>query len=388
MYLECLKYLVGLASSDCNCYSTGRPVDFDTSYSGKFITDYVSLKFAGSAADCEQGGVWDILETSRRQAITDFIADFMAELLARKKQRFQAFANQEIGQFRYTANSAFSPSATVAGVEFQPLQIRGGKQTLYGVSLALAGFVGSIDVDVNVYSSADLTTSLGSVTITLTAPNTRVYQAFATPIVLDLGGTDTELKYYFVYDVPAGTTFPNSPIDELVTGSTGCCGSVAQSVQAADYRFNPFKQFGKWSGVEANGATNLMDAPLILNGETKGLRLRTSLGCDSTEMLCNWASFMNQDAPQNMGETYNLALNTSLLIAFKAAYHAANKVVDSANINRITTMSKEALWGKMQNLNKRYHEGIVWLAQNTPDSENDCWTCKDDSSLLVKSILI
>jgi hypothetical protein len=386
--MNCLTNVVGLASSDCVCYEDNRPVDFDTSTSGLYLTDYVPLKFTSAAADCEQGGVWEILTTARTLGIKAFLNEFGRFLGSKKQNRFQPFQNDYIGQFRYKNNNNLSPNSTVCGVRFVPLQVRGGNVVVTGFDLALGGLITPTAVTVYVYSSANMTTPVDSLVVNLTASNVRAAATFSTPVVLDISNTDPALEYYFLFSLPVGATYQDTTVLAAGTASGGCCGRVPESQQAAMLRLNPFQQFGQWSGCESANLSDFPNNINVLNGNSYGLRIRASLGCDYTQWLCTLAENLAANNPYLIGEKFNFGIEMANLIQAKSASIAMTKIVDSANINKITLMSKEALWGKSKKLDNEFLSGVAWLVDNMPDSANDCWKCKDDKTSIVKQILI
>ena len=89
--LSCLDNIIGLSETDCSCFESGRPTDYNTSLSGFYLADNfgLTMNFTNSAADCEQGGVWDILQASRTEAINRFLKDYAMTLNSVKKYRFR-----------------------------------------------------------------------------------------------------------------------------------------------------------------------------------------------------------------------------------------------------------------------------------------------------------
>ena len=90
--LPCLDNVIGLSSTNCNCWDDTKPVDFATlnaSSSGLYVaeSDAIPLRWANSAADCENGGLWDLLIKSREKAIRGFVADFLGEVQRVKQEQ-------------------------------------------------------------------------------------------------------------------------------------------------------------------------------------------------------------------------------------------------------------------------------------------------------------
>lgn len=375
--MECLRLLIGLSDDTCSCFDTDRPVDYNTSNSGQFITDQIPIEFTNSAADCERGGVWDILEKSRNQAIRDFVRDFSISISNEKDNTFEPFAGL-IGRERF--NGTINPVSTslIFGHRIKPAYIKGGCITLNSIQLALDGIVGSTDVDVEVYSSLNLTTPISATTVTLTASNQFFTASFPSSVILDLSNVDEELEWYIVYSLPAGTT----PVNNKLVNDCGCGGPDRK------IRDNPFLQFGEFKGIESTTVSNLENV-LRSSDNANGLRLDGFVSCDTLGWLCD-LSVNPQDVSQNKssGQYLKLGMAMSDLILFRSAAVAADKIVSSKNINRITMLSKEGLWGKMKQMNKMYQEGMIWFARNVPDTVTDCFTCKEDKNLSVNTIAI
>ena len=83
--IGCLENIVGLSSSPCNCWDSSKPTNFATvneSKSGLYIAspDKIPLTFTNSAADCENGGVWELLVAMRQKAIKEFQVEYSKNL--------------------------------------------------------------------------------------------------------------------------------------------------------------------------------------------------------------------------------------------------------------------------------------------------------------------
>lgn len=376
--MQCLRLLVGLSDTTCNCFVDGsEPADYNTSNSGLFITDELPIEFTNSAADCERGNVWDILAKARDQAIRDFIRDFSIGITEYKDQTFYPFQGF-IGRDRF--NSTITPVSTAVyvGQRILPAYIKGGCIILQGVQLALSGLAGPTNVDVNVYSSKDFTTALATTTVALTASNTFASASFPSDVVLGLSDVDEDLEYYIVYELPAGT----QPVNNEIIADCGCGGPDRK------LRENPFLQYGDFHGIEADTLSNL-ENPLRSSDNANGLRLEGFVTCDTLGWLCD-LSVNPEDVTQNKstGQHLRLGLAMAEIIKKKAVVVAADKIVSSKNLNRITMLSKEGLWGKMKQQERMYQEHMLWFVQNVPDDVTDCFTCKEDKNLSVNSILI
>ncbi len=83
MSLDCLNNIIGLSATACTCWDAEKPADFtalNASSSGLYIMqpDTVPVRWTNSAADCENGGIWDLAINARTQAVRDFLSDYLA----------------------------------------------------------------------------------------------------------------------------------------------------------------------------------------------------------------------------------------------------------------------------------------------------------------------
>ena len=82
---DCYQDIIGLYNGDCDCLD-GRPLDYNVSDSGLYISDLLEPKFIDGLLNCDQGdSVWELMEIVRDLAIRYFIADSNALLLQGNK---------------------------------------------------------------------------------------------------------------------------------------------------------------------------------------------------------------------------------------------------------------------------------------------------------------
>ena len=150
MSLDCLNNIIGLSDTDCNCWDSSKPVDFDTlneSLSGLYVSqpNTIPIRWTNGAADCENGGVWDLLIQARKDAVRDLVADFLAANSQVRKEQFLPFT--KIGDPYY--KRATLVRGDVAGAYIEPYDIRGGKIRVESVDLTFfSGIVAPVDVDI------------------------------------------------------------------------------------------------------------------------------------------------------------------------------------------------------------------------------------------------
>ena len=381
--MDCLRTLVGLSDQDCNCYDTDKPVDWNTASSGLFITDELPLNFIGSAADCEQGGVWDILEKARERAIKDVLRDYAANLYMYHSQTFSPYPvsdttnEKRIGAYKNNGSFAFSSLADVAGIYFVPRKIKGGRAVLRGFDLKLDNLTAE---KIDIFIADNYRGTIQTLTVTYTSTGDFVYIPFDNPIVLEFDNVDQDLKYFIGYSIVSGARYANNEITD------GCCGRTGPT-------YNPFLSYFEHNrqiyGFEAasNSIADL-DTPLTSNNYARGMRLDMSLTCDVFAWLCALSSDPT-DITQNgaNGEGIRFGMMLADLIRAAAIQHAGRRILQSQNINRITMLSAESVNDIMMHQAEIYQSGIKYMARETPHWANDCLECLNDKTISKNAIL-
>lgn len=380
MLENCLKNLVGLSRSDCSCFDTDRPTDFNISQSGLYISDGLSLKVTDSASDCEQGGVWDILETSRDRAINEFTMDYMHGIEARYGDKYTPFYSSNhkdrfIG--KKNINSAFvSPISDFAALRLDPKCIKGGILTIEGVELALRDISIPTTVDVNLFSSEDLLNPIDVVSIKLTAINTFTYEAFSTPFQIDLSDSDFdngEINYFLAYKIPQGAKVPRTKIYD------GCNCSKGSKI-----KYNPWAQYLDAYGVSSD-EFNTLDRAKYTNSFTMGLRVKATASCNKITWLCELANDFSE--LMTLGDKdFKYASDLAQIINVRAKEIVLDTVLRSPNINRLTMFAKDGVRDLRNRYRKQYSEYLQWFLQYMPLHRNDCLTCHNNRNVSKNTI--
>ena len=382
MLEDCLKNLVGLSRSDCSCFEDDRPADFQTSLSGLYIADELNLSVTNSAADCEKGGVWDILETSRDRAINEFVMDYMHGIQSRYGDAFTPFYSSNhkdrfIGK-NNISSAKINPVSNVAAMKINPRCIKGGVLTIEGVELALNNIQIPTSVDVKLFKSNDLINPIDTATINLTAQKTFFYAAFSKPIRIDLSDSDydnSELYYYLAYQIPQGATIPRAKIYE------GCNCSKGSIL-----KYNVWAQYISIDGVSAIDFENL-DKPRYSNSYTMGLRIKATASCDRISWLCELANDFNELL--TLGDKdFKYASDLAYTINSRAKEIVLDTILRSPNINRLTMFAKDSVRDLRNRYRKQYAGYLQWMINNIPLHRNDCLTCHNDRSVSKNTILI
>ena len=373
---DCLRNVIGLSDTNCNCWDSDKPVDFATlnaSNSGLYLSqpDTIPVKITNTAADCEQGGVWDMLVTARDRGIKDVVAMFIELVQARLAETRTTFQDY-VGTS--SKNSFVIPSFDYQGIYFRPYYIKGGALVIDKVQLALTNITAPVDVDVFVYRGSDLTTSLGSTTVTLTTAGDFYEASFSTPVAIDLSTIrdDEDEKIFVVYELPSGARVVNN---ETEIGC-GTCGGYA-----ARLKRNPQLEWNcEINGFESDSIANL-NTIRRASSYARGLRVNASFYCDWWSWLCDVATNLNTIV-QVGGQKANLGMQLADAIQAASVARLAEAIKNSPNINRYGIVMDDKYWYSTINRNKRNAaQWIAFIADKLPHDVTDCLKCLDNGRL-------
>lgn len=382
MSLDCLNNIIGLSPSDCNCWDASKPIDFNSlnaSSSGLYVSqpDTITLRWTNSAADCENGGIWDLLISARDKAVRDLLSDFLTATQQVKTERFLPFTT--IGDNYY--KKAELVKSNVAAVWLEPYELRGAKLTIESVDIAFFdGIAGSTNVDIELYSSLDFSTPIDTATATVTANKQYFTATFATPVVIDLGDIRSDLneRLYFAYTIPVGARPINNSYKK------GCnCGGQTQ------IRNNPYLQVMCIGGVQADSFLNL-DKPVTGTATMQGMLINASLECDYYSWLCELAQTPNVITSVNgSGQRLNLGMALADGLQAKAVVNLVQSILNSSRINHFTmVLGVEELYRLKGHFMKIYQAAIKNLVYYMPSDVSDCLICAKDKRLNKGQILV
>ena len=384
--MDCLTKIVGLSGTGCDCWDNTKPTSFEDlneSTSGLYISqaDTVPLRIVGSSADCENGGIWDLVIQSRDGvdgrggAVRDFVKDFLMASQATKHNQFLPF--DHIGDDYYKTAKAVKGS--VAGFYFEPYRIKGGKIKIQSIDLAFFnGIAGSLDVDISVYSSLDLTTPLSVSTATVTGNKQFFKATLATELVIDLGKIRDDLneRIYFLYTVPVGAN-PASNESQIKV----CCNG-------SKFERNPYLQLMcNIGGIQADTVpeveTKIKDSSSTMNG----LFVNASFECDYYSWLCNLAQKPNQPFATDTGENVALGMALADGLRAKCVVNLINSILNSSRINHYTMLQDPK---KMYEIRGRYMKIYVAAIDNIvyymPSTVTDCLVCTKSNQMIKVTI--
>jgi hypothetical protein len=382
MSLDCLNKIVGLSQTPCTCWDSEKPVDFDElnqSTSGLYVSqpDTIPLRWTGGSADCENGGVWELIINARDNAVRDLTKDFLTAVQQVKSNQFIPFT--KIGDDYFSRFQNVNGSSLGAFIE--PYCIKGGLLRLQGVKIAFfSGIAVSTDVLISVYSSKDPNTLITSATATVTA-NKQFFEAtFAEELVIDLGEirTDINERLYFTYDLPAGA-IPVENDKEI----RACCGSSL-------YEKNPYLQIlSTLGGVQANNQGDLISNPLQITSTLNGLVIVGTMECDYYSWLCTLAQKPSDSFSVSGGGRLNLGMALADGIQAKSLVNLANSLLMGRRINEFSMIQDpKNLYHIRGHYLKIYQHAIDNLVYYMPDDVTDCLVCNDDDRIKKSSIIV
>lgn len=357
--MDCLTNVIKLSKTTCECFDDDKPEEFNEGLSDITLDQLEGFPFLSAikaSANCEAGGLWDMMAGARTEAEMQFKADLMACVQSNLTMRRNNFKGI-IGDIAF--NSTLSLTEDQAGIAFKPYPIDGGYYVVERIGLA---FNTTQPITVKVYSSEDTTVEIASYDMA-TAANNLQWVALSPALKLPLWSTrTTQLEYYFVYELTGVYLPKNIRID--------CgCGKTSDT---------SWKNWGSIKGIKGADAT---DYPNYTGTkELNGLLLDVKFVCEATRLICS------DEFPLDF-ENDGRAMQMAYAIRFKAAEIVVQKVLDSDEINRYTLMKREALYGKREHFRKKYEDWVAYLCENTEVTNTDCLMCKTNNQVAKGTIL-
>lgn len=369
---DCLSHIIGLSRTNCSCFDSGKPGDAVTSDSGIYLDEQEGLRLnmVDAVADCEAGGMWDILSRARENGIGYFKQELMALLLTKdlknKREPFKGI----IGEAEFK-NSLSVLGNDYAGIRIVMQNTISGVMTIHRIGLVFET-IGTFDISVyNNFSD----TPINTYTVTSKA-NGLQWVTLPTPLELAMNDDNSNNPQYYILYTPSLTPNPKD-----IKGSCGC-GDGKYS-----YYFNPavpvFKSYTKyrWSEFIMLGGTKGNTISDRLNwgvdSYLNGIMLDAEFDCNTTELICK----------QNFNYNGNgVALAMAYAIRFRSAAIVIDEILGSSQINRYTMMDRETMSGKRNNFVKEYQARMNWIADKINWRANDCLACDDFNSLIKVGI--
>lgn len=367
---NCLSHIIGLSQTTCECFDDGKPNSAITSESGLYLDEIegLNLNLIDSAEDCETGGIWDAMEKARENATLAFKTDLMASLLGRYKAKRNPFTGI-VGSSKF--KNSLTLSGTYGGVRIYCANIISGLMTINRIGLV---FEQAATFDIYVYNNVD-DTPIQTYEVNSVA-NKLTWFTLPAPLNLEMSDETSENpQYYILYSVSG-----KNPKD--IQGGCGCSSQVYKYYWNIN---NPvFKSYerDRWSeyimltGIQGSTISERED--WTTSSYLNGIMLDAEFVCKQNELICK----------QNLNfESNPLAMVMAYTVRFKAAALLIDSILSSSNLNRVTMMEREALYGKRSSYLKNYNERIEYLSNQINWKANDCLACNDFDDVIKVGIL-
>lgn len=378
MVPDCINNIIGLSQSTCPCNEQDRPEGYNVSESGLFLDELegLNLEMVKKAADCNRGGLWDLMQKAKDNAIKATFADIGASIAQSYSQR-----NSYVGLIGTGSYTRIIPNdGAYQGIGLNAGMVKGTKAKLKAVGLLL-NQSGEFEVNVCANYKAD---PINETPIIINAvANQMTTVVLPEPIILELYREDLEgsmfanpLQYSILYQPGMA-----QPKDTQIS-----CGCGNKDQEIGQY-LNP-------RGVYGSDLSQLqMDSTVKFSESvySYGMILDVELYCDSYGIIC---------------ENYKRSQDWAMVLAHTVRYKAGELLIEyiqsTGNIDRYTTMNREYLWGKRSHFRLEYGSRIFgeggidkgeklsggWLSQNVNVAYSDCYKCSQRAGVSQGKILL
>lgn len=348
--MGCLDNIIKLSRTECECFDTDKPVDYDEGQADVYLDELegLSLNLLDSVTDCENGNIWDKMDRARANASQRLKADLLACIGLTYMSRRPNYTGL-IGDVKFSQTLNFSQ--TKAGIVIKVPKIEGGFLKIRRLGVI---FNAVASVTINIYSNVDMDNAIGTYTFN-SAANTVQYASLNTPLELPLWSTEVDkLEYYLVYD-KVGFLPKNNKTD------CGCGGK------------SPLL-WKNWLSVQGIRGDNTEYDNYTTSSELNGLVVDGDLYCQTGRLICS------DERPLDF-ENDGIAMQLAFAVRFKAGELLLEEILASAEINRYTMLDRETLWGKRNHYRKKYDEWVQFLCENIEPGYNDCLKCRPNSNI-------
>lgn len=351
--MECLDGLVGISRTTCPCIIDGltqeQIEEMNKSQSGLYLDELpgaLALKDISNIDGCKD--YFELAKESLLIAKKTFSDDVQI-----------AMANQYTDKPKFNGDLGNPSFAGFLGKSkpFQFMQVipnRPGDATitLRNIKLTVSA-TDVVDFFILVGHSGDIpqviyTTQVNTVAnfgVTIPLPQNKV---------LPTTSNGRELHYYFVWKGDTGTAARDNKL------SCGCSGG------------NGYDDFVYLKGGESDnlGMENTRNDEF-----SHGFTVNVTVGCETGRLVCREFDAKNA-----------IAVATSVSIQNKANEILIEKVLKSQNINRITMMNREHLYGKRNTFRAKYEATVQWLVLGLDVTKSGCWICNQNQMQIVNAL--
>lgn len=350
MGLQCFDNIIGITESTCECLTVGLGNEeinsvlwYKVSKSGLYLDrlpGIVDIKGVNSSTPCD-----DQVATFYKDAIKDAIKfmhdDMVAGLLKKFKQVKLAYSGKALST-DYTIDDAITQD--YAGVMIRTEGMKGGSLQINNI-FTMFNSTGTITLKVyRGLHNSDNIEFVEDITAVATEANKIKPNILANPKIYPL--CEEGYDYYFVYQ--RGEMRPkNNPVD------CGCGNSQ-----------NQLREYANFWGIVGNDLNNITNFQQRANAS--GLAFDLAIGCDTSAVVCDLYKHY-QDFKVVMSHA----------VRFKAGELVQEAVANSGEVNRLTMLNKEHIWGKRNHFRSEYADRIMWMVENANLQEYECYICNN-----------
>lgn len=354
---ECLENLVGLTDIDCECFSDLQPEGWDTSESGRYLTDpevgFPTLEAVFQSVDCGNE-FWAMMNKARTDAIREFRHELGIMMKKYNNPRVPPFRGT-IGEVKY--RSRFTTNNTYLGILFKFPRWRDAelKITRIGLNISVAA-----TVEVHFISNDPDNFPAKTVEIETVANQTTFVDIPEedSPYILPFHSENRDdLIYAIYYTLPEGARANENKI------TCGCKGD------------DPIRRGTFLAGGFTSDTLDELE-DITPGHSANGLSVGCYLDCDYTNFLCNLAELSGQD----------LLDDAAAAIQAKGAAKLISMVLDTGRINRYTLKPIEELYGRRTRLQNNFVEYVTAISKNYRPELSGCWKCKSSDTWQRRAI--
>lgn len=373
--IDCLQYAVGLSTTECNCVADTKPSTAGRSDSGLFIggLPYIDLKYPGN---CTDGDIWDILATSRDEAILEFRTALYAEIRKRSRQKRAAFKGLIGNPEKSKTTEYLNLTKPYHGQKWCMAKVTGGQIKIKRIG---AWFNQTTSLTLNLYSNYQ-DAALETIMIDTQANEIKWNDV---DITLELKPVyQSYNQFYWLYEPQIGLKPRNTKIDCM------CGSSFHPEWNVSSPQFNsPVNKGGfgwaDWMLAQGTAGDSLDTLEKFSSvNETQGLIFDVELLCAPGSMICDGEmDYVNNE----------FALVSAYAIQYLAGYKVIGRILSSQNPSSYSIAATETLQSAMKGFYTELETRIAWLGQEMTKPENinlisDCFQCNDKFGLVKGGI--
>lgn len=352
--MECLKNLIGISDTDCECTLDGlteeQRAEMKISVSGLYLDR--DLTGGINIADIKDLGACGSYFRMAKEAIKAAQNKFEADIELAIGNRYKTQKNNFRGDLgRLTFTQSLPKTKNFQFLEISP----------------------------KVHTDAVMVLNRGRIIVN-SADTVSVYilakKGDGDPAVIHVATVETQAHRFTNFELPANANFP------LQIGGEKMTYYVAWEGAAETLPLNNSVLCG-CSGGEAHEAY-----VILKGGETEdltelsasdnfahGLSLDVEIKCSVSQLVCR--EFSNQN---------KIAVSSAWANLYKAGEILIEKVLNSAEISRITMMNREYLYGKRNHFRSEYEKHVAYLSYEINVRDGNCFICAADSNFFVGNV--